>query len=141
VLNGLKVLLVEDNPADARLISEAFRGSGRNVGLARVRDGEEALEYLRGEHGRSLADRPDLVLLDWNLPRRSGSEILTMLKQDETLRPIPVVVLSSSRSEDDVRRAYDLGANCYVSKPMELYEFFRVVEAIELFWAEITLRP
>ncbi|HTP86294.1 MAG TPA: response regulator [Bryobacteraceae bacterium] len=129
------ILLVEDNPGDVRLTIEALKESQFPSNLHVVRDGVEALDYLRN------VALPDLILLDLNLPRRSGREVLTEIKADPALRRIPVMVLSTSRSDADVQFSYDHHANCYIQKPMELDRFFDVVRSIEQFWCSVASLP
>jgi two-component system, chemotaxis family, response regulator Rcp1 len=137
----IEILLVEDNPGDVRLTREALReGKVRNH-LNVAGDGVEALAYLRREEGYTAATRPDVILLDLNLPRKDGREVLTEIKSDPRLKNIPVVILSSSQAEQDILRAYDLHANCYVSKPMDLDQFISVVKSIENFWFTIVKLP
>lgn len=137
----IEVLLVEDNPADVRLTQEALReGKVRNR-LHSVPDGVEALAFLRREGKYADAVRPDLILLDLNLPRKSGREVLGEIKTDPALRHIPVVVLTSSQAEKDIAQAYDLHANCYVTKPVDLDRFIEVVKSIEGFWFSIVKLP
>jgi CheY-like chemotaxis protein len=137
----VEILLVEDNPGDVRLTQEALReGKVRNH-LAVASDGVEAIAYLRKEGEHAGAVRPDLILLDLNLPRKDGREVLAEIKGDPTLRHIPVVVLTSSQAEEDIARAYHLHANCYVTKPVDLDQFIRVVESIEDFWFTIVKLP
>ncbi|MEY2408815.1 MAG: hypothetical protein QOF48_1485 [Verrucomicrobiota bacterium] len=128
------ILLVEDNLGDARLVREALQESGAQAVLQHVLDGNEALAILRREGSHSVAARPDLILLDLNLPRKSGREVLAEIKSDATLRHIPVVVLTSSQSDDDILSVYNLHANCYVPKPADLEDFLTVIRAIEHFW-------
>src|SRR5256885_4331650 len=127
----VEILLVEDNPADARLTMEAFKASRLPHCLSHTQDGIEALEYLRREGRYSQAQRPDLILLDLNLPRKDGREVLYDIKTDQELRRIPVVVLTTSQAQEDIQRAYSLFANCYICKPMELDDFTRIVESME----------
>jgi CheY-like chemotaxis protein len=129
----IDILLVEDNPADVRLTREALKHASVPNRLHVARDGVEAMAFLRGsQHGSTPV--PDLVLLDLNLPRRDGREVLADIKADERLRHIPVVVLSTSKAEQDVERSYQLCANAFVTKPVQLDEFFDVMRAIEQFW-------
>ena len=135
------ILLVEDNPGDVRLTREALREGGLAVEMTAVPDGEEALAYLRrdGEHGD--APRPDLVLLDLNLPRKNGVEVLEEIKADPDLRAVPVIMLTTSASARDVSACYDRGVNCYVVKPLDLDDFTRLVQAINSFWFEVAVLP
>jgi two-component system, chemotaxis family, response regulator Rcp1 len=137
----IEVLLVEDNPGDVRLTKEALREGKVRNNLHVAPDGVEALAFLRREGPYEDAVRPDLILLDLNLPRKDGREVLSEIKRDDTLRHIPVVVLTSSQAEQDILRAYDLHANCYVSKPVDLDQFITVVKSIENFWFTIVKLP
>jgi two-component system, chemotaxis family, response regulator Rcp1 len=137
----VKILLVEDNPGDVRLTVEALRDSKILNDLEIVPDGVEALRYLRREPGYRDAARPDLVLLDLNLPRKDGREVLAELNKDDDLRRVPVVVMTTSRSEEDVLRSYDFGANCYITKPLDMNQFVNVVQAINDFWFTIVTLP
>ncbi len=136
-----EILLVEDNPADVRLTMEVMRESKMRNHVTAVGDGEEALEYLqrRGRHANAI--RPDLILLDLNLPRKDGREVLQEIKAIEELRRIPVVVLTTSKAEEDICHTYDLHANCYITKPMDLDKFIEVVRQIEDFWLTIVSLP
>ena len=137
----VEILLVEDNPGDVRLTREALREGKVRNNLAVAADGVEAVAYLRKEGEYAEAVRPDLILLDLNLPRKDGREVLKEIKADPALRNIPVVVLTSSQAEEDIVRAYHLHANCYVTKPVDLDQFIRVVESIEDFWFTIVKLP
>jgi CheY-like chemotaxis protein len=137
----VEILLVEDNPGDVRLTREALREGKVRNNLSVAADGVEAIAYLRKEGEHADAVRPDLILLDLNLPRKDGREVLQEIKADPALRNIPVVVLTSSQAEEDIVRAYDLHANCYVTKPVDLDQFIRVVESIEDFWFTIVKLP
>lgn len=137
----IEILLVEDSPADVRLAHETLRESKIRNRLHTVADGEEALRFLRREGSYSDAPRPDLILLDLNLPRKDGRATLAEIKADPSLRRIPVVVLTISDAEEDVARTYDLHANCYIRKPLDLEQFSRVVRAIESFWFTIVTLP
>jgi len=137
----IEILLVEDNPGDVRLTREALREGKIHNNLAVVEDGVEALRYLRGEGPYAGSPRPDVILLDLNLPRKDGREVLEEVKADPRLRTIPIVVLTSSDAERDVVRAYDLHANCYVTKPVDLEQFINVVKSIESFWFSIVKLP
>lgn len=132
-LRSLKLLLVEDSPSDVRLVREALKEAPIPVQVMVARDGVEAMEYLsQAELG--LAIRPDLVLLDLNLPRKNGREVLEEIKSSPNLRQIPVLVMTSSRSDEDIEQAYALNANCYITKPSDLEEYVNVVRSIENFW-------
>ncbi|MET0398611.1 MAG: response regulator [Longimicrobiaceae bacterium] len=137
----IDILLVEDNPGDVRLTREALREGKIRNNLHVARDGVEALAFLRREGEHADAPRPDVILLDLNLPRKSGREVLSEVKQDPALRQIPVVVLTSSNAEEDILRAYDLHANCYISKPVDLEQFIKVVRSIEDFWFTVVKLP
>jgi two-component system, chemotaxis family, response regulator Rcp1 len=131
----LDVLLVEDNPADVRLTIEALKDARMPTRLHVARDGVEAIRLLRDETG--LVPRPDLILLDLNLPRKDGREVLAEVKKDEALRHIPVVILTTSQAEQDILQSYRLGANAFVTKPVEIDHFFEVVRSMEHFWLEV----
>lgn len=136
-----EILLVEDNPADARLTREAL-SEGRMLNrLHHVKDGIEALQFLRGEDAFADAPTPDVILLDLNLPRKDGRQVLSEMKQDPRLRTIPVVVLTTSEAESDILRSYELHANCYITKPVELDKFITIVQSIESFWLAIVKLP
>ncbi len=137
----IEVLLVEDNPGDVRLTREALKEGKVHNNLHVAPDGVEALAFLRREGKYADAVRPDLILLDLNLPRKSGREVLEEVKGDPALRNIPDVILTSSQAEQDILRAYDLHANCYVSKPVDLDQFITVVHSIENFWFTIVKLP
>jgi len=137
----IEILLVEDNPGDVRLTQEALKDAKVMNHLYVAKDGEEALEFLRCQGRHAGAVRPDLVLLDLNLPRKDGREVLAEMKNDPDLRRIPVVVLTSSRGEEDVVRTYDLHANCYITKPVDVDRFFEVVQSIEDFWLAVVKLP
>ena len=137
----LEILLVEDNPADARLTREVFEGGRLSTHLNVVADGEQALAFLRREGIYEAAPRPKLVLLDLNLPRKDGREVLEELKSDRVLCRIPVIVLTTSAAESDILRSYELQANCFITKPLDLDEYFTVVRAIEDFWLSTARLP
>ena len=129
----LKILLVEDSPSDVRLIREALKETPVPVQITVAQDGVEAMDYLHStEVGASV--RPDLVLLDLNLPRKNGREVLAEVKSSPNLKQIPVLVMTSSRADEDIAQAYSLNANCYITKPGDLQEYINVVRAIEDFW-------
>jgi CheY-like chemotaxis protein len=138
---AVEILLVEDSPGDARLTQEALREGRVPNNLRVVPDGIEALAFLRREGRYAAASRPDLILLDLNLPRMDGRQVLATIKADESLRRIPVIVLTTSRDERDIRRSYDLHANCYIAKPVDFDQFIDVVRAIEGFWLTIATLP
>jgi CheY-like chemotaxis protein len=135
------VLLVEDNQADVRLTREALREAGEDVRLSAVADGERALAYLRRIDGYAEEPRPDLVLLDLNLPRKNGLEVLEELRDDAELAAIPVIVLTSSAARSDVEACYARGANAFVVKPLELDAFMDLIGAIRGFWLEVAQLP
>jgi two-component system, chemotaxis family, response regulator Rcp1 len=137
----VEILLVEDNPGDVRLTREALKEGKVRNNLYVAPDGVEALRFLRREDEHHDAVRPDLILLDLNLPRKDGREVLEEIKQDVNLRSIPVVILTSSQAEQDICRAYELHANCYVTKPVDLDQFVTVVQSIETFWFTIVKLP
>jgi len=140
-IRTIDILMVEDDPGDVRLTREALKGSKLLHSLNVVEDGVAALDYLRKAAPYQEAIRPDLVLLDLNLPRKDGREVLAAMKQDEALRAIPVVILTTSQAEEDVLRAYNLNANCYVTKPVDFDQFMRIVRTIEEFWLNVVTLP
>ena len=133
-LSAIEVLLVEDDPGDVELTQESLVDSKLKVNLTVVNDGVEAIDYLRKQNGYAKAARPDLILLDLNMPRKDGREVLAELKVDEDLKTIPVVVLTTSDADQDILKSYGLGCNCYVTKPVGLEQFSRVIQSIESFW-------
>ncbi len=137
----IEILLVEDNPGDARLTKEALREGKVLNRLNVVGDGVEAMKFLRQENPYREAARPDLILLDLNLPRKDVREVLSEIKQDPSLRSIPVVVLTTSKAERDILQTYDLHANCYIIKPVDLDQFLTVARSIEDFWLSIVRLP
>lgn len=138
---ALELLLVEDNPGDVELAREALRELPLALRLSVVHDGVEALAFLRRQGRHADAPRPDLVLLDLNIPKLDGRGVLAEAKGDAALREIPIVVLTSSQAEPDVRRAYALHANCYVAKPVDLDQYFATVRAVVEFWGTVAIRP
>ena len=140
-LNLISILLVEDNPGDVRLIQEVFEDGKIYNKLDIARDGEEALSYLYQSGVHKNAPRPDLILLDLNLPRKNGNEVLTEIKEDEHLRRIPVIILTASKAEEDIAKAYNHHANCYLTKPIDLNQFINVVQQIKTFWLSIVQLP
>ena len=137
----VEILLVEDNPGDVRLTQEALKETKVLNRLNVVKDGVEAINYLRHAKGYEEAVTPDLILLDLNLPRKDGREVLQDIKADPQLRHIPVVILTVSQAEQDIMKTYDLHANCYITKPINLDQFVEVVKAIEDFWLTIVKLP
>jgi CheY-like chemotaxis protein len=137
----LEVLLVEDSPGDVRLTQEAFRQSASPIRLHVAVDGAEALGFLRREGKQFDAPRPDIILLDLNLPKMDGREVLAHIKQDERLKMIPTVILTTSDAEADILRSYELQANCYLTKPVQLDEFETLVKSINDFWLTMATLP
>jgi chemotaxis family two-component system response regulator Rcp1 len=137
----VEILLVEDNPGDVRLTQEALREGKVRNNLSLVSDGVEALAFLRREGQYADVARPDVILLDLNLPRKDGREVLAEIKQDPNLRRIPVVILTTSQAEHDILRTYNLHANCYITKPVDLEQFITVVKSIETFWLTVVKLP
>jgi two-component system, chemotaxis family, response regulator Rcp1 len=137
----VQILLVEDNPGDARLTQEVFKLNKMPKTLSVVEDGVEALAFLRQEGKYADAPRPDLILLDLNLPKKDGRQVLAAIKSDTSLRRIPVVVLTTSRDQEDILHAYDLNANCFLTKPVDFDQFAKLVEAIEEFWLKVVELP
>lgn len=137
----VEILLVEDNPGDVRLTREALKEGKVRNNLNVVQDGAMAVDYLfkRGPYVNAV--RPDLILLDLNLPKKDGREVLSEIKADASLKHIPVVVLTTSKADEDIIKAYDLNVNCYISKPIDLSQFLNVVKAIEDFWLTIVMLP
>ncbi|HEX2049458.1 MAG TPA: response regulator [Actinomycetota bacterium] len=131
----IEILLVEDNPGDVQLTIEALKDGKVNNNLHVARDGVEAMEYLRAGH------RPDVIFLDLNLPRMDGREVLQAVKGDDDLKAIPIVVLTTSESEEDVLRSYQLHANCYITKPVDFTQFIKVVQSIDAFWFSVVKLP
>lgn len=137
----IEILLVEDNPGDVRLTLEAFKGASVPNNFTIVSDGVEALAYLRQQGPYANSVRPDLILLDLNLPKKDGREVLAEIKADERLMQIPVIVLTTSAAEEDITRAYSAHANCYITKPVDLVQFLRMVHSIESFWLTLVKLP
>lgn len=140
-MHEAEILLVEDNPGDVILTIEALKDAKVHNRLSVVRDGIEAMAFLRREGNYENAPRPDLILLDLNLPRKNGREVLAEVKSDEDLKTIPIVILTTSAEEQDVLKAYMLSANCYVTKPVDFQQFTDVVRGIETFWLSIVKLP
>ena len=141
VLESAVILLVEDDPADVELTQYTIKKSKVLIDLQVVRDGVEALAFLRREGQYAEAPSPDLILLDLNMPRMDGRTFLSEMRADDNLKAIPVVVLTTSQTDEDILKSYQLGANCFVTKPVGLAEFTRVVDAIEDFWFTIVRLP
>jgi two-component system, chemotaxis family, response regulator Rcp1 len=141
LVKPIGILLVEDNPGDADLAREALDDNKLHNRLHVVTDGERAMAFLRRQGPYGEAPRPDLILLDLNLPRMDGRQVLAEIKADPDLKRIPVVILTTSRSEEDVLKSYDLHANCYITKPISLDQFMKVVKSIQEFWMSIVVLP
>jgi len=137
----VEILLAEDNPGDVRLTQEALKDAKVHNRLHVVTDGVEAMAFLRREGDYAGVPRPDLILLDLNMPRMDGREVLKQLKSDEDFRRIPVVIITSSQAEEDILKAYDLQANCYVTKPVDLEQFMKVIKSVEEFWLTVVKLP
>jgi len=141
MIKPIEILMVEDNPVDVLVTREALKQGRIMNNLSVAEDGEEALDFLFRTGQFSAAPRPDLILLDLNLPRKDGREILTELKNNPDLRSIPVVILTTSQAEEDVLRSYDCGANCFIVKPVDLEQFTSTIRSIEDFWFSIVKLP
>lgn len=131
---GVKILLVEDNPADARLVKEAFKYFKIENEIFVVEDGLEAMKFLKNEEEYDNVQKPDIILLDLNLPRKDGREVLKEIKKDNVLKLIPVVILTTSHAEEDILGTYKNNANCYITKPVDLDQFISVINSIQDFW-------
>ena len=139
--SAIEVLLVEDSPGDVRLTREAFKDAKVHINLHVASDGAKAMAFLKREGEYATAPRPDLILLDLNLPKKDGREVLAEIKEDPTLKTIPVVVLTTSSSDADIQRSYQLHANCYITKPVGLEGFLTVVRSIDNFWLSVVKLP
>ncbi|MBC8319292.1 MAG: response regulator [Bacteroidetes bacterium] len=137
----VEILLVEDNPGDVRLAKEALKESKVYNTLSTVEDGVEAMDYLYRRGKYSKATRPDLIILDLNLPKKDGRQVLNEIKLDESLKRIPVVILTTSKAEDDILKAYNLHANCFITKPLDINQFIKVIQSIQDFWFTIVKLP
>jgi two-component system, chemotaxis family, response regulator Rcp1 len=137
----IEILMVEDNPGDVRLTVEALKEGKVRNNFHAVEDGVEALAFLRREGRYAEATRPDLILLDLNLPKMNGREVLAEIKEDPDLKRIPVVILTVSQAEQDIVKSYNLHANCYITKPVDLDQFLEVVKSIENFWLTVVMLP
>jgi chemotaxis family two-component system response regulator Rcp1 len=140
-MHPIEILLVEDNPGDARLAKEALKESKLMNNLSFAEDGVEAMNFLYKKGKYSKAPRPDLIILDLNLPKKDGREVLEEIKTNEDLKRIPVVILTISKAEEDILKTYNLHANCFISKPIDLDQFIKVVKSIEDFWLTIVKLP
>jgi DNA-binding response OmpR family regulator len=140
-MNPINILLVEDNPADARLIREVFKDTKIKNELYVVKDGVDAMALLNQEDEYANFPRPDVILLDLNLPRKDGREVLKELKEDDALKSVPIVVLTTSSAEEDIIRTYNNHANCYITKPVDFDQFLKVINAIEDFWLTVVSLP
>lgn len=141
MMEAIEILLVEDDPGDIRLTKEALKESKLRNNLHVVEDGVEAMEFLHQKGRFKDAPRPDIILLDLNLPRKDGREVLEEVKEDENLRRIPVVVLTTSEADEDILTSYNLHANCYITKPVDMNQFVQIVKTIEGFWFSIVKLP
>jgi CheY-like chemotaxis protein len=137
----IDILVVEDNPGDARLIKEILNENKFYNSLYIVNDGVEAMSFLRNEGKYSIVPKPNLIILDLNLPRKDGREVLAEIKGDEDLRHIPIVIMTISQAEEDIQKTYKLHANCYITKPIDLNEFIKVIKSIEDFWFSTVKLP
>src|ERR1700726_4750 len=137
----VEILLVEDSPGDVRLTREAFKDAKVHINLHVAADGAEAMAFLKREGPHTAAPRPDLILLDLNLPKKDGRQVLKEIKESPTLGIIPVVILTTSASEADILRTYQLHANCYITKPVDLDGFLKVVKSIDSFWLSVVKLP
>lgn len=140
-LKFVEILLIEDNPGDVRLTREALKDGKVKNNLNIVCDGEEASDFLFKREKYKDAPRPDLIILDLNLPKKNGQEVLAEIKSDENLKRIPVVILTTSKAEEDILKTYNLHANCYLTKPIDLNEFLEVVRSIDSFWLSLVILP
>ncbi|MEM8908853.1 MAG: response regulator [Bacteroidota bacterium] len=137
----VNILLIEDNPGDVRLTQEAFKEGSMSINLKVKMDGVEAIKYLKNEDPNEEYITPDLILLDLNLPKRDGREVLEEIKSHNTLKRIPVVVLTTSNAEQDILKSYNLHVNCYINKPVDFDKFFDIIQKIEEFWLTTAILP
>ena len=137
----IEILLVEDSPSDTELTLEALKDFKVRNHVSVVEDGVQALQFLRREGPYATVPRPDLIMLDLNLPRKDGREVLAVIKKDDNLKSIPIVVLTTSRADQDILRAYQLNANCYINKPVDFNQFLEVIRSIESFWLYVVTLP
>lgn len=138
---AINILLIEDNPGDVRLTQEAFKEGKVSTQLDVVMDGVEAIKFLRKQDQYSTANTPDLILLDLNLPKRDGREVLAEIKADQDLKRIPIVILTTSNAETDILKSYNLHVNCYINKPVDFDKFFDIIQKIEEFWLKTAVLP
>lgn len=141
ILNSIDILIVEDNPGDARLIKEVLRDNKVYSSLWIVNDGVEAMSFLHKEEKYKTVPIPDLIILDLNLPKKDGREVLAEIKSDDLLMHIPIVIMTISQAEEDILKSYNLHANCFITKPIDLNQFIKVVKSIEDFWFSIVKLP
>lgn len=141
IMDSIDILVVEDNPGDARLIKEVLNDNKFYSSLYIVNDGVEAMEFLHNQGKFSSVPKPDIIILDLNLPKRDGREVLAEIKSDNELKHIPIVIMTISQAEEDILKTYKLHANCYITKPIDLNEFIKVVKSIEDFWFSIVKLP
>ena len=141
ISNSINILLVEDNPADARLIKEVFKDTKIKNNLYVVKDGVDAMAFLNQEDQYADIPRPDVILLDLNLPRKDGREVLKELKEDNALKRVPIVILTTSNAKEDIIRTYNNHANCYITKPVDFDKFLKVINSIEDFWLTVVKLP
>ena len=139
--NEINILLAEDNPGDVFIIKQALNQNGLPCQLAHVSDGEEMMKFLYQQENYRNSVRPDLILLDLNLPKKHGFDVLKEIKQDEELKTIPIVILTSSKSEKDIIESYSLHASCYLTKPVDLSEFMAVIQSLKDFWFKFVQLP
>lgn len=140
-MRSINILLIEDNPGDVRLTQEAFKEGRLSISLDVTMDGVEAIKYLRKQAPYADVTTPDLILLDLNLPKRDGREVLKEIKMDSYLKRIPVVILTTSNAEQDIMKSYDLHVNCYINKPVDFDKFFDIIQKIEDFWLTTAILP
>jgi two-component system response regulator len=141
IMDSIDILVVEDNPGDARLIKEVLNDNKIYSSLYIVNDGVEAMEFLHNHGKYSSVPKPDIIILDLNLPKRDGREVLAEIKSDDELKHIPIVIMTISQAEEDILKTYKLHANCYITKPIDLNEFIKVVKSIEDFWFSVVKLP
>jgi two-component system, chemotaxis family, response regulator Rcp1 len=141
IINSIDILVVEDNPGDARLIKEVLNENKIFNSIYFVKDGVEAMDYLYAKGKYQDSPKPDLIILDLNLPKKDGREVLAEIKSDKDLKRIPVVIMTISQAEEDIFKSYNLHANCYITKPIDLNQFIKVIKSIENFWFSVVKLP